>query len=70
MNGLDTLDANKRQLEIWKKTLAYEIAMMAPQSKPACDEFLDRLEQFEKQLKQTAEYPAALWCGSHRPSHL
>ncbi|MGG1657829.1 hypothetical protein [Brevibacillus sp. NRS-1366] len=66
---MDALDANRRQLEIWKRTLAYEIAMMAPQSKPACDGFLYRLEQFEKQLEQSTEHPVMLWCSSHHSGH-
>lgn len=44
-------DANRRQLEIWKRTMDYEIRMMAPQSILACDEFLDRLQRFERELE-------------------
>ncbi|EST52192.1 hypothetical protein T458_26000 [Brevibacillus panacihumi W25] len=47
-------DANLRQLEIWKKTIGYEIKMMAPQSKDACDDFVMRLLRFEKQLQAEA----------------
>jgi hypothetical protein len=56
-------EANKRQLEIWKKTLDYEIQMMAPKSVPACNDFLNRLEHFEKQMiaefENAAPLPAA-----------
>jgi hypothetical protein len=48
-------DANKRQLEIWKKTLDYEIQMMAPISVPACNDFINRLEHFEKQMNVESE---------------
>ncbi|GIO09752.1 hypothetical protein J31TS6_57800 [Brevibacillus reuszeri] len=63
---MNALDANKRQLEIWKKTLDYEIAMMAPQSKPACDDFLDRLRQFEKELEQHTQHTSMLMLGTQR----
>ncbi|GED73006.1 hypothetical protein BRE01_67080 [Brevibacillus reuszeri] len=63
---MNALDANKRQLEIWKKTLEYEIAMMAPQSRPACDDFLDRLMQFEKELEQRTQHTSMLLLGSQR----
>jgi hypothetical protein len=53
-------EANLRQLEIWKKTIRYEIEMMAPQSAAACDEFLDRLLLFEKQLKAETQQATAL----------
>ena len=48
-------DANLRQLEIWKKTLHYEIEMMEPLSTTACVAFVDRLLLFEKQLKEDGE---------------
>jgi len=54
-------EANKRQLEIWKKTLLYEIEMMAPRSSHACDGFLQRLHQFEKEIgEREANDPAHL----------
>lgn len=52
MNPLKPYDANLRQLEIWKKTIEYEIQMMAPQSKAACDEFVVRLLLFEQKLRE------------------
>lgn len=44
-------EANKRQLEIWKKTLDHEIAMMAPRSIEACHGFIERLDAFGKKLE-------------------
>jgi transcriptional regulator with XRE-family HTH domain len=44
-------EANKRQLEIWKKTLHYELEMMEPRSAPACEGFVARLNHFEKQIE-------------------
>jgi hypothetical protein len=52
---VEAREANKRQLEIWKKTLAYELAMMEPQSVPACQDFLRRLESFERELQRESE---------------
>lgn len=45
-------EANLRQLEIWKKTIEYEIQMMAPQSEAACDDFVVRLLLFEQKLRE------------------
>jgi transcriptional regulator with XRE-family HTH domain len=50
-SGMLSWEANKRQLEIWKKTLTYEIEMMAPRSSIACEGFVHRLNQFEKQIE-------------------
>jgi hypothetical protein len=47
---VDVHEANRKQLDIWKRTIAYELAMMAPRSESACGEFLSRLERFEKQI--------------------
>jgi transcriptional regulator with XRE-family HTH domain len=44
-------EANKRQLEIWRKTLNYEIEMMEPRSAMACEGFVNRLDHFEKQIE-------------------
>jgi hypothetical protein len=52
---VEAREANKRQLEIWKKTLAYELAMMEPKSVPACQDFLRRLESFERELQRESE---------------
>lgn len=57
MDGLNAWEANRKQLEIWRRTVAYEIEMMAPQSTPACEEFLERLVIFEKELENKARYP-------------
>jgi hypothetical protein len=54
------VEANKRQLEIWKKTLDYELQMMAPKSISACNEFISRLEHFEKQMDSRVESAALL----------
>jgi hypothetical protein len=48
---LKSYDANIRQLEIWKKTMEYEIQMMASQSVDACDDFVIRLLLFEQKLR-------------------
>lgn len=44
-------EANKRQLEIWKKTLDHEVAMMASWSVEACHGFIERLDVFGKKLE-------------------
>ncbi|WP_228728250.1 hypothetical protein [Brevibacillus composti] len=49
---MNVYEANRRQLDIWKRTIAYELDMMAPKSEAACDEFLRRLERFEKQVEE------------------
>ncbi len=54
---MEAREANKRQLELWKKTLEYEIEMMAPYSKSACTAFMDRLVRFELELEQQAMFP-------------
>ncbi|MGN7471383.1 hypothetical protein [Brevibacillus sp. SAFN-007a] len=55
---LEAWEANRRQLELWKKTLSYEIEMMAPYSESACAGFLDRLMRFETELEQQALFPS------------
>ncbi|MEJ8548370.1 hypothetical protein [Brevibacillus borstelensis] len=50
---MNAQEANRRQLDIWKRTIAYEVAMMAPRSVSACGEFLSRLERFEQQIAET-----------------
>ncbi|USG65844.1 hypothetical protein NDK47_00220 [Brevibacillus ruminantium] len=57
---MNVQEANRRQLEIWKRTIAYELGMMAPKSVPACNEFLQRLERFEKQVEEK-EQMAETW---------
>lgn len=56
-NRLNAWEANRRQLEIWRRTVAYEIEMMAPQSMAACEGFLKRLVMFEKELENNERYP-------------
>ncbi|KZE46593.1 hypothetical protein AV540_21805 [Brevibacillus parabrevis] len=65
---MEAREANKRQLELWKKTLEYEIEMMAPYSKSACVAFLDRLVRFESELEQQAMFPPeTVLVGSNVP---
>ncbi|MDC0764578.1 hypothetical protein POF51_28030 [Brevibacillus sp. AG] len=65
MGGLNAWEANRRQLEIWRKTVAYEIEMMAPQSMPACEGFLERLILFEKELENNARCPYSTTHGGN-----
>jgi hypothetical protein len=55
-------EANVRQLEIWKKTIEYEIQMMAPQSVVACDDFVIRLLLFEQQLQDELHHETKKRC--------
>ncbi|WP_421617348.1 hypothetical protein ACAF76_021405 [Brevibacillus sp. TJ4] len=59
-------EANVRQLEIWKKTIRYELEMMAPQSMAACDDFLMRLQLFEKQLEAQTKQTMLLVAEAQR----
>ncbi|MED1781005.1 hypothetical protein P4V43_04130 [Brevibacillus fortis] len=62
---MNAWEANKRQLEIWRRTVAYEIEMMAPQSMPACEGFLERLVLFEKELENNARCPYSTTHGGN-----
>lgn len=50
-SGLSRQEANKRQLEIWQRTLQYELEMMATRSVLACEGFVTRLDSFEKYIE-------------------